>query len=150
MNYYFVYGVGVLIFSYFFKLYEGVYPRSKKITNEELCAALITHGTIKETAAVLNISVKTVYNMMSDNEFKQMYEYAQADILNNSVKVCQSKVTEAINCIADIMNDKSVNAQTRLQAAQTMLKTSTTMYELAEKMRDKAEHETKSIFDDLL
>lgn len=123
---------------------------AKKITNEELCSALITHGTIKEAAGVLNVSAKTIYNMMADNEFKQMYEYAQADILSNSIKTCQNKVTEAIECIADIMNDKTVNAQTRLQAAQTMLKTSTSMYELINKMWDKAEHETKSIFDDLI
>lgn len=123
---------------------------AKKLTNEELCSALITHGTIKEAAGVLNVSVKTIYNMMADNEFKQMYEYAQADILSNGIKTCQGKVSEAIECIANIMNDKSVNAQTRLQAAQTMLKTSTSMYELLNKMWDKAEHETKSVFDDFL
>lgn len=122
----------------------------KNVTNEELCSALITHGTIREAAGILNVSERTIYNMMSDNEFKQMYEYAQADILSNSVRTCQSKVTEAIECIADIMNDKNVNAQTRLQAAQTMLKTSTSMCELLNKMWDKAEHETKSIFDDIL
>lgn len=119
------------------------------VTNEELCSTLLTHGTIKEAAGVLNISERTIYNMMSDNDFKQMYEYAQVDILSSSVKACQSKMTEAINCIADIMNDKDVNPQTRLQAAQTMLKNAVSMYEIMDKMKNKAEQETRSFLDNL-
>lgn len=122
----------------------------KIVTNEELCSTLLTHGTIKEAAGVLNISERTIYNMMSDNDFKQMYEYAQADILSSSVIACQSKMTEAINCIADIMNDKDVNPQTRLQAAQTMLKNAVSMYEAMEKMKYKAEQETKSFLDNFI
>lgn len=37
----------------------------RKITNEQLCAALMTHGSIKETAQVLDVSEKTVYNRMN-------------------------------------------------------------------------------------
>lgn len=119
----------------------------KSVTNEELCSALLTHGTIKEAAVVLRISERTIYNMMSDKDFKQMYEYAQSDILNNSVMVCQNKMIEAINCIAEIMNDKEVNPQTRLQAAQTMIKNTIAMYDVVEKIRYKAEQETKTIYD---
>lgn len=129
--------------------------KKKKVSNEELCSALMAHGTIKATAAFLNVSEKTVYKQMDDMEFRQIYEHAQADIYNNAVRSCQNRLEEAVDCISDIMNDKSVNAQTRLLAAQTILKTSVQLFEVKEKLRDKAARETygdplgKCIWDDV-
>lgn len=118
-----------------------------KVTNEELCSALLTHNTIRETAAFLKVSERTVYKQMSNKEFRQIYEHAQADIFNNTVVACQNKLLEAIECIGDIMNDKSVNAQTRLQAAQTLLKNAVSLYHTKEDLRTKAICETESIVD---
>jgi hypothetical protein len=120
---------------------------SKKISNQELCSALFTHGTVKEVATVLNVSERTIYNMMSDREFKQLYEYAQADILNKSVVECQKQIVEAVNCIADIMNDKKVNPQTRLQCANSIIKNTLSMYDVRNRMQKKAEDVTKSALD---
>ena len=111
----------------------------RNLTCEEVCSAFLTHGTVKETAKVLGVSERTVYNKMSTDEFKEMYDYVQVGILNNAINVCQSKLIDAINCIADIMNDKTVNAQTRLQSAQTILKTSVSMYDSLSRRRDSAD-----------
>ena len=122
---------------------------ASKVSNEALCSALLTHGTIKESAKALNITERTVYNMMADREFKQLYEYAQTDILNKCVSECQSIMLEAINVIADMMRDKKVSPQTRLQCANAIIKNSLSMYEVKEKLRDKAEKETRTVLDEL-
>ena len=108
------------------------------VSNEELCTALLNHGTIRETAKTLQISERTVYNMMSTNEFKEIYDYTQAGILNDAIVSCQNRLKDAIECIADIMNDKTVNAQTRLQSAQTILKTAVSMYDSMKRIRNDA------------
>lgn len=110
------------------------------VSNEELCTALINHGTIRDTANALNISERTVYNIMSTNAFKEIYEYTQLGILNSAINVCQDKLTEAITCIADIMNDKNVSPQTRLQAAQTIIKNTLSMYNALKTKREDAEY----------
>ncbi len=103
---------------------------AKKISNEELCSCLITHGSIKEAAGVLHVTERTIYNMMNDEEFIEMYENVKSGILNNCVMDCHNKMIEALQCITDIMNDKEVNVQTRLLAAQTILKNGVKLYEL--------------------
>jgi len=106
-----------------------------KISNEQLCAALITHSSIKEAAGALNISEKTVYNMMSTTDFISMYADVQRKILSGSILTCQSRMVEAINCISDIMADKETNPQIRLLAAQTILKNSIAMMKLSDSIK---------------
>lgn len=110
----------------------------KIVSNEELCAALMNHGTIRETAKALQISERTIYNMMSESEFKEIYDYTQVSILNNVIVACQNRLTEAIQCITDIMSDTTINAQTRLQAAQLILKNTVSMYDALKRGRDAA------------
>lgn len=126
---------------------------AKKITHEILCASLLTHSSIQETAADLNISERTIYNMMRDKEFIELYDHAQADILNNTLQACQRNMLDAINCIADIMNDKKINAQTRLLAAKTILDKCMPLYDMTNNVRQKAFDDTKTererLLDDL-
>lgn len=106
-----------------------------KVSNEQLCAALITHSSIKEAAGALNVSEKTVYNMMSTSDFIKMYADVQRKILSGSILTCQSRMVEAINCISDIMADKEANPQIRLLAAQTILKNSIAMMEISDSIK---------------
>lgn len=106
-----------------------------KVSNEQLCAALITHSSIKEAAGALNVSEKTVYNMMSTAEFVAMYADVQRKILSGSILTCQSRMIEAINCISDIMADKEANPQIRLLAAQTILKNSIGMMGVSDSLK---------------
>lgn len=106
-----------------------------KISNEQLCAALITHSSIKEAAGALKVSEKTVYNMMSTAEFVAMYADVQRKILSGSILTCQSRMIEAINCISDIMADKEANPQIRLLAAQTILKNSIGMMSVSDSLK---------------
>lgn len=117
-----------------------------KLSNEQICAAVLTNGSIKNAAAVLKVSERTIYNAMHNTEFKELYKHTQADILNGAVISCQNRLVEAIDVISDIMNDKTVNAQTRLMAAQSLLKNAVALYETKETIRNSALSESESIW----
>ncbi len=93
----------------------------KKIENEVVISALLQHGTIKDTAAALNITPRAIQDRMKDAEFTAAYMEARNDVLRAALHNLNSKVGAAINEIAAIMQDKEVNAAIRLQAAQTIL-----------------------------
>lgn len=96
----------------------------KKITavsNEEIIAALIVSRTTAEAAEKVGISRRTLYERMTDNDFREEYAEAKNDILRQAVLQFNSMITEAIDTLADIMEDKSVNAAVRLQAAQFLI-----------------------------
>ena len=95
--------------------------RAKTIPDEQIIAALLQHGTIEKAAAAVGISTRTIYDRMREQEFKGLYSHAKADVLRAAVNNMNAQLSVAINEIADIMQDKSVNPAIRLQAAQTIL-----------------------------
>lgn len=94
---------------------------AKDINNEKIIAALIQHGTVTEAAQAAGVSPRTVYDRMRDKEFIADYMRAKSDIIRGAVFSINSKLSDAINCIADLMQDKDVAPAVRLQSAQTIL-----------------------------
>ena len=93
------------------------------ISNEEIIAALISSGTITQAATQLDISTRTIYDRMTQKDFKAAYSAAKSDILRKAVLKLHTRLNEAIDTVSTIMNDKEVNAAVRLQAAQTLINT---------------------------
>ena len=91
------------------------------ISNEEIIAALLQHGTIKEAATAAGTSTRTIYDRMNDREFRGEYAQAKSDIIRQAVFSLNGKLSAAIEVVADIMNDSKLNAAVRLQAAQTII-----------------------------
>lgn len=116
-----------------------------KISNEQLCAALISHSSIKDAAKALNVSERTVYNMMGTADFVSMYASVQRKILSGAILACQSRMIDALNCVGDIMTDKAANPQIRLLAAQTIIKTATSLTELSDTLKRREKQKAKGI-----
>lgn len=95
--------------------------KARAVSNEELIAALMLHGSVKEAAAAAGISTRTMYDRMTDTEFAEAYTHAKGDIIRHALNSINSKLNAAIETVAEIMADKEVNPATRLQAAQTIL-----------------------------
>lgn len=95
--------------------------KSKAISDEELIAALLQHGTIKEAAAVAGVAPRTFYDRMKDTKFRALYTEAKNDILRKAVFTINDRLSEAVTIVAEIMNDTSNNPAVRLQAAQTII-----------------------------
>lgn len=95
--------------------------KQSAVTDEQIIAALISNGTISQAAEAAGISPRTIYERMTHREFKAAYRAAKSDLIRQAVFNMDNKLTDAINTIADIMNDKNANPAIRLQAAQTIL-----------------------------
>lgn len=91
------------------------------ISDEELIAALISTGTIREAAQAAGIGERTLYARMKSGEFQALYKAAKADTIRAAVNALNGRIQAAIDTIAEIMEAQDINPATRLQAAQTIL-----------------------------
>jgi len=121
---------------------------SKTASNDEqIIAALLQHGTIKEAAAAAGVTPRTIYNRMNDRAFRAQYEAAKNDMLRTAYIRINAKLTAAIDTTAEIMQNPENNAAVRLQAAQTII---TNAAKFAERLRQderNARQEGQSPFD---
>lgn len=95
--------------------------KAKGISDEQLIAALLSNGTIKQAAAAAGLSERALYDRMAAADFQTLYKNAKADIIREAVIKLNSNLQAAIDTAAEIMTDSDVNPATRLQAAQTIL-----------------------------
>lgn len=90
----------------------------KTVSNEEIIAALLTHGTVKAAALAVGTSPRTIYDRLQENEFRELYAGAKADILREALAKTQRNLTAAIDTLNDVMVDADNAPAIRLQAAQ--------------------------------
>jgi len=95
--------------------------REKKATDEQIIAALLNTGTLRAAAAAVGISERAIYDRMSTGEFQALYKAAKTDIIRAVVFNITNRLREAVDTIADIMQDPGSSPAVRLQAAQTIL-----------------------------
>lgn len=93
----------------------------KAVSDEQIIAALLTAGSVREAADSLKISPGTIYERRRDKEFQAAYSEAKGDLVRGAVTAINNSLTDSVKTIAAIMNDQSVNPATRLQAAQTII-----------------------------
>ena len=92
------------------------------VSNEEIIAALLQHGTIREAAQATGVSPRTIYDRMrNDREFRGEYAEAKNSIMRRAVFNMSERLSAAVDTVAEIMADPNTNPATRLQAAQTIL-----------------------------
>lgn len=94
---------------------------TKAVSNEEIIAALLQHGTIKEAAEAAGTTPRTIYDRMNDKDFRADYKWAKTDIIRTALVTINEKMQAAIDTVNDIMTDKANNPAIRLQAAQAIL-----------------------------
>lgn len=94
---------------------------TKAISNEQIIAALLQHGTMKEAAAAAGTTPRTIYDRMNDKEFRAEYMEAKNDIIRKAVFSINEKLSAAIDAVSDIMTNPEINPAIRLQAAQTII-----------------------------
>jgi cell division septum initiation protein DivIVA len=93
----------------------------KAVSDEEIIAALLDHGTVKAAAEAAGTTPRTVYDRMSNREFRAAYAEAKNDIIRKAVFTINERLADAINTVSEIMNDARNNPAIRLQAAQTII-----------------------------
>lgn len=94
---------------------------AKAISDEEIIAAIMQHGTIKAAAAAVGTNTRTIYDRMKDADFRAAYMGAKNDIIRKAVFNINEKLSAAIDTVSDIMTDTDTPPAIRLQAAQTII-----------------------------
>lgn len=94
---------------------------AKAISNEEIVAALLQHGTIKAAAESIGTATRTIYDRMKESDFEKAYTTAKAELIRQALGNINSRLSEAIEITADIMRDPEQPAGARLQAAQIII-----------------------------
>lgn len=69
----------------------------------------------------MNLSQRAVFDRMGKDDFRAQYRAAKAAILRGAVNSISSRIAEAIETTAAIMQNEEYNPAIRLQAAQTIL-----------------------------
>ena len=95
--------------------------REKAVSDEEIIAAILQHGTIKEAAQAVRLTPRAIYTRMDDRGFRSLYMAAKDDIIRGAVFSINSKLSAAIDTVQEIMQDTNNNPAIRLQAAQTII-----------------------------
>lgn len=93
----------------------------KRLTDEEIIAALLAKGTVKGAAACLECATRTLYERMKKPEFKELYAQARAHLLKTATAKLQGQLCGAIDTLTEIMNDKETAPQTRANCATSIL-----------------------------
>lgn len=95
--------------------------KEKAISDEQIIAALLDHGTIRAAAQAAGISERTLYDRMNKGEFQALYKSAKTDLVRAAVLNINRQLQAAIDTVVEVMQDPDNNAAVRLQAAQTIL-----------------------------
>ena len=104
----------------------------KKITNEALVEMLLTHGTIKKTAAALGISARTIYNRLRDPATRELYAQARGQLLESATaNLCES-LNSAIDFLHSVVDDKEAPLALKIQCADSLLRHAVRYVEVAD------------------
>lgn len=120
---------------------------TKAISNEEIIAALLQHGTVKEAAAAAGTTPRTIYDRMQDKAFRSQYMEAKNDIIRKAVFSINEKLSAAIDAVSNIMNDPDTNPAVRLQAAQTIINNAGKFADRLARDEFNSRNEAKGLFD---
>lgn len=91
------------------------------VSNEAIVAAIMQAGTIETAAQNLGISPRTIYDRRRELEFQTLYSDAKNELIRQATFSINRRLSEAVEAVAEIMNDTTNNAAVRLQAAQVLI-----------------------------
>ena len=93
----------------------------KRITDEKMILALITCKDITTASEKLGISRQAIYNRLQQPAFRQRLQNERQGKFQIANSKLTDKMSEAIETLSSVMNDREVSAGTRIKAARTLL-----------------------------
>ena len=92
--------------------------------DELIISALISNPTVRAAAAACGVSATPIYARLRTPAFKEKYDNARRELLEQSTAYIQGIVSEAIKTMYDVMKDPDASQQVRLNAADTITRNS--------------------------
>ena len=93
----------------------------KNSKRELLLSALLTNPTVREAALSVGIPETTAYNWLRKPDFAKEYKDRKRQAVAEASDFLQSKIGEATQIMAEIMNDSATPPQVRLNAARSVV-----------------------------
>ena len=107
--------------------------------DEILIAALLNNPTVRAAAKALQMDEGNIYRRLRQPAFKEKYDAARREILEQSTAYIQGMVSEAIQKMRDVMNDPDATPQVQLNAAEAITRNSLKLTEQADILAQLAE-----------
>ncbi len=85
-----------------------------RTSDEKYISALVATGSVRAAAAKLGVSQKRISDRLKDDDFRERYEAAKADILRQTVAEITGTLTAAVNTLACIAADKAAPQTVRV------------------------------------
>ena len=92
--------------------------------DELIIAALISNSSLKAASAACGICETQIRQRLKDEKFKERYDRERRELLRQNTTALQGHVSKAIPTIAGVMNSKTANDQTKLNAAEAIIRNS--------------------------
>jgi hypothetical protein len=88
---------------------------------EKAILALLTHQTLEEAAQASGISRTTMFRWLQDKDFHAGYMRARRESVRQAIGRLQSKTSEAVNVLVEIMNNSDTSPFARVGAAKAII-----------------------------
>lgn len=94
----------------------------KRLTDEQLIAALMKCGSATAAAEELGIRRDTFYERQRGENFQKLYAQARRDVLKEACAALQSCTTYAVKTLVDVMGNEETAPQVKINAADCILR----------------------------
>ena len=92
---------------------------------ETAIAALLTEKSIRDAAAVVGVSDRTLRRWMADDkDFRDQYREARLQVVEHAITRLQKACDTAVKTLEDVMQDSDAAASARVAASRAVLDTS--------------------------
>jgi hypothetical protein len=88
---------------------------------ELILSALLSCPTIREASAKCKVPERTITDYLAKPEFMERYKEAKADIVRGVSDKMQGKMSQAVDVIGELMEQKRTPPAVRLSASKTVL-----------------------------
>lgn len=103
--------------------------------DEIIITALLAQPTVRAAAATCNISETQIYKRLRDKSFKEKYDKARYELLEENTARLQKHIGAAIEAMSEIVKDDETTAQVRLNAAEAIIRNSIKLTEQTDILR---------------
>jgi len=94
---------------------------SENSKHDKIVEALMSTRTISEASERSGVPERTLYRIMSDDEFSRLYRQARWLAISLASAKLQSKTSIAVDTLSEIMSDSEASPSARVNASKTVL-----------------------------
>jgi predicted transcriptional regulator len=104
--------------------------KSENSKHDKVVEALLSTRTIKEDSERSKVPERTLYRIMSDEDFARLYREARWLSISMASSKLQQISGQAVDTLSEIMTDKEASASARVNASKTVIDLALRAYEL--------------------